>query len=353
MCSIANIKLRLNNDGVETILEIPSNIFEKISTLNDMVQDSFTENSTEDSSNIVDLPPNVINLDIMNLIIEYYQKYFECQNYDDYMIMRWEKDIFDKINYEKLFQTADYLNCKEILYKFNVCALLIQHKKNKGLIHDKDFDASKLRIHLPFNIKYSKHNQIISSYIYLKYYENYFYVESPWLKTTKGVHDKMGAHNLHSTQIQYKYMDLTHPSVYDNDETHRQIDHWFKQFSILDQYIVQTVFEMQNKIYKYSFKKTIVEIQNRYKSFENKYDNTKYTFKIKLNTQLFDHENNGLIEFKNFDELASYIPSNSSVKVIIVPTIWFLNEHFGMYWTIKQVMLEKHIKTTDHPLSSY
>jgi hypothetical protein len=340
MCSIANIKLRLNNDGVETILEIPSNIFEKISTLNDMVQDSFTENSTEDSSNIVDLPPNVINLDIMNLIIEYYQKYFECQNYDDYMIMRWEKDIFDKINYEKFYQTADYLNCKEILYKFNVCALLIQHKKNNGLIHDKDFDAGKLRMTIPSDIKFFGNRRSAKmNYADMQYYGEKFVIESPWLKTMKGVHYI----NPYKTSCS---MDVVEPPLYDINANHQIIENWFKQFAVLDQYILQKVVEMQNQLYGTS-NQTVAEIQTKFLPFVKRYrDNNHYFFKIsnhdikQLCTTIYDIETHKKIEYKNLDELITLIPSNSSVKVIIRPTIWFMNGNFGITWMIKELLLE-------------
>jgi hypothetical protein len=343
MCSITNIKLRLNNDGVETILEIPSNIFEKLSTLNDMVQDSFTEDSTEDSSNIVDLPPNVISLDIMNLIIEYYQKYVECQNYDDYMIMRWEKDIFDKINYEKMFQAADYLNCKEILYKFNVCALLIQHKKNNGLIHFKDFDASKLRMIIPidFGKRRSQRSQIQinfayiqMNFAYLKYYGEQFVVESPWLKTMRGVHYSPNSEKS-------CLMDIVKASLYDIDANHQKIENWFKQFSVLDQYIVQTVFEMQNQLFSKS-NQTVAEIQTIFSPFVKRYhENQLYFLQISQCTQIYDKETDKKIEYKNLDELIKLIPSNTSVKVLIRPTIWFIHGKFGIKWTVDQLLLEK------------
>lgn len=114
------IILRLNVDGVETLMEVPFPIFEKLSTLNDMYQELADMGAPDQA---IDLPSNVITPETMNLVVEYYQGFLDCANYTTENLMDWETAFFDKIGnqtfdtLQQLLPAANYLAASELLNK--------------------------------------------------------------------------------------------------------------------------------------------------------------------------------------------------------------------------------------------
>ncbi len=116
------MKLRItSNDGSETIVDVPQSIFEKMSTLNDMVLDMSELGDVP--HDVIDIPPNTIDLDTLNMVIEYYQRYQVSENPSENALMDWETEFFEQLGNEtfetlsRLLPAANYLNCSELLNK--------------------------------------------------------------------------------------------------------------------------------------------------------------------------------------------------------------------------------------------
>lgn len=115
------IKLRLMNNNNETFMMVPYTIFEKMKTLFDMYQD-LAEMVNE--NDYIDIPPNTVNEQTMNTVVNYYLQYVDCKNLTEDNLMDWEIDFFNGIdgqtsikNLEPLLTSANFLNCSSLLNK--------------------------------------------------------------------------------------------------------------------------------------------------------------------------------------------------------------------------------------------